>query len=136
MTNQHHHPSWLRHLLAALGVAAALVAVAPMGAQAQRSRAPAVRAEQAPSASGVVNIQTANAEQLQLLPGIGPAKAEAIIAQRERQAFRRVEDILRVRGIGRATFRRLQPMITVDGPTTLTAAPPAASRPPREDAAE
>src|SRR5690606_12312990 len=70
---------------------------------------------------GVVNIQTASAQQLELLPGVGPSKAQAIVSQRERRAFRRVEDILRVRGIGRATFRRLRPMITVDGPTTMTA---------------
>jgi competence protein ComEA len=69
---------------------------------------------------GVVNIQTASADELQRLPGIGPSKAAAIIAQRERAAFRRVEDIMRVRGIGRATFRRLRTMLTVSGPTTLS----------------
>ncbi len=70
---------------------------------------------------GVVNIQTASLEELQRLPGVGPSKAAAIVAQRERAAFRRVEDIMRVRGIGRATFRRLRPMLTISGPTTLTA---------------
>jgi competence protein ComEA len=69
---------------------------------------------------GVINIQTASVEELQRLPGIGPSKAEAIIAQRTRTPFRRIEDILRVRGIGRATFRRLRPYLTVTGPTTLT----------------
>ncbi len=73
------------------------------------------------AADGVVNIQTASAEQLQLLPGIGPSKAEAIIAYRQAHPFQRVEDILRVRGIGRATFRRLRAMITVSGATTMTA---------------
>lgn len=70
--------------------------------------------------SGVVNIQTASAEQLQLLPGIGPSKADAIIRFRTTHPFGRVEDILRVRGIGRVTFRRLRPMITVSGGTTMT----------------
>lgn len=70
---------------------------------------------------GVVNIQTASLDELQRLPGIGPSKAAAIVAQRERAAFRRIEDIMRVRGIGRATFRRLRPMLTVSGPTTLAA---------------
>lgn len=69
---------------------------------------------------GVVNLQTASAEELQRLPGIGPSKAEAIIAQRTRTPFRRIEDILRVRGIGRATFRRLRPYLSVSGATTLT----------------
>ena len=71
--------------------------------------------------SGVVNIQTASAEQLQLLPGIGPSKADAIIRFRTTHPFSHVEDILRVRGIGRVTFRRLRPMITVSGGTTMTA---------------
>jgi competence protein ComEA len=105
--------------LAALGIAAAL-AGAPADVSAQRARRAEPAAEQAQSAEGVVNIQTATLEQLQLLPGIGPSKAQAIVSAREQRAFRRVEDILRVRGIGRATFRRLRPMITVEGPTTLT----------------
>lgn len=115
---------WIRAALAALGLAAALATVAPSGAEAQRGRRAA--AAQTQSGEGVVNIQTATVEQLQLLPGIGPSKAEAIVAFRERRAFRRVEDIMRVRGVGRATFRRLRSMLTVDGPTTLSA--PSSSR--------
>ncbi|MBX3269435.1 MAG: helix-hairpin-helix domain-containing protein [Sandaracinaceae bacterium] len=113
--------SLVRHALCALGVAVALAAVAP-NAEAQRTRpAPAASAEAARSSDGVVNIQTATVEQLVMLPGIGPSKAQAIVAHRSRHAFRRVEDIMRVRGVGRATFRRLRPMLTVDGPTTLSA---------------
>jgi competence protein ComEA len=88
----------------------------------------------------VVNIQTASPEELQRLPGIGPSKAAAIISFRERTAFRRVEDILRVRGIGRATFRRLRPYLTVSGPTTLASdarpsrAPAQDEAPPGDDA--
>lgn len=116
----------VRAALAALAIAT--LASAPH-AEAQRrpsatARAASVEvAEAAPSdGQGVVNIQTASLEELARLPGIGPAKAAAIVAQRERSAFRRVEDILRVRGIGRATFRRLRPMLTVSGPTTLVEA--------------
>lgn len=115
----------------ALGIAAALallVAASPALAQSThassaRSSAPHTASVHAPSsdvADGVVNIQTATAEQLQLLPGIGPSKAEAIVSYRQAHPFQRVEDILRVRGIGRATFRRLRPMITVSGGTTMT----------------
>ncbi|MEZ4339679.1 MAG: ComEA family DNA-binding protein [Sandaracinaceae bacterium] len=123
-------PLWIRRLVAALGVAAALFTIAPT-TQAQRTRGDA--AEQATTSSGVVNIQTATAEQLQLLPGIGPSKAEAIIAHRERRAFRRVEDILRVRGVGRATFRRLRPMLTVEGPTTMSAPAPRTTAPANDE---
>jgi competence protein ComEA len=112
-----------RAALAALAIAT-LASVPHAEAQRRPVAAQAATAgasdDAAPSdASGVVNIQTASVEELQRLPGIGPSKAAAIVAQRERSAFRRVEDILRVRGIGRATFRRLRPMITVSGPTTL-----------------
>ncbi|MBC7173034.1 MAG: ComEA family DNA-binding protein [Polyangiaceae bacterium] len=69
--------------------------------------------------TGVVNLNTATAEELVRLPGVGPSRAEAILAARQRHPFRRVQEIMRVKGIGRATFRRLEPMITVDGPTTL-----------------
>lgn len=103
--------------LGALGV----TALAPSEVHAQRRSAPTTALETPAAAEGVVNIQTATAEELQRLPGIGPSKAEAIIAFRQRTQFRRVEDILRVRGIGRATFRRLRPYLTVSGATTLTA---------------
>ncbi len=113
---------WLRRFVAALGVAVALTAFGPTAlAQSNRS---ATTQEATPS--GVVNIQTATPEQLQLLPGIGPSKASAIVAHRDRRSFRRVEDLMRVRGIGRTTFRRLRSMLTVEGPTTLT--PPARTR--------
>lgn len=104
----------------ALGALGA-VGLAPSAAHAQRRSAPTTAIETPAAAEGVVNIQTATAEELQRLPGIGPSKAEAIIAFRQRTQFRRVEDILRVRGIGRATFRRLRPYLTVSGATTLTA---------------
>lgn len=131
MNTNIHQPTWLRRLVTTLGVAAALFAVAPSTqAQPRARRAPAAEtATTTDATSGVVNIQTASAEQLQLLPGIGPSKAQAIVAHREHRAFRRVEDIMRVRGVGRATFRRLRPMLTVEGPTTLSA-PTRATREP------
>ena len=108
-------------LLTTLALGALGAGLLPAEAHAQRRSAPTTAIEAAPAAEGVVNIQTATAEELQRLPGIGPSKAEAIIAFRQRTQFRRVEDILRVRGIGRATFRRLRPYLTVNGATTLTA---------------
>lgn len=69
---------------------------------------------------GVVNINAANAEELQRLPGIGPSKAALIIAWRQRhRAFRRISDLRRVRGIGYKTFKKLEPYLAVSGDTTL-----------------
>jgi competence protein ComEA len=72
------------------------------------------------SARGVVNLNTANQDELERLPNIGPARARAIVALRTRLArFTHVEQLLRVKGIGRATFRKLRPLIALDGATTL-----------------
>ena len=111
----------LKNVLATVGLClvAAFALTAPASAQ-RRATSDTDTAQAAPSDAGVVNIQTATADQLQLLPGIGPSKAAAIVAYREAHPFHRVEDIMRVRGIGRATFRRLRPMISVSGSTTMT----------------
>ena len=81
------------------------------------------QAPQAPHATGsspgVVNINTATVQQLTLLPGIGPTRAEAIITTRQRRPFRTVHELTRVRGIGRSTIRKLEPYIRVSGDTTL-----------------
>jgi len=69
---------------------------------------------------GVVNVNEAKSEQLQLLPRVGPATARRIIAHRRKRPFRRIRQLRRVRGIGRKTFRRLRPYVTIKGPTTLT----------------
>jgi competence protein ComEA len=83
---------------------------------------PATAAQPAVAPAGVVNINTANQEELARLPGIGPSKAKAIIEFRERAGkFNKVEDLLRVRGIGRKTLRDLYPLVALEGKTTLSA---------------
>lgn len=60
-----------------------------------------------------ININEAGADVLVQLPGIGPSRAQAIIAEREKRRFRRIEDIIRVPGIGRKTFGRIRYSIRV-----------------------
>jgi len=63
-----------------------------------------------------VNINTASAAELQKLPGIGPATARSIVRYRERNGpFRRVEELLIIRGISRSRLKALRPYITVEG---------------------
>lgn len=63
----------------------------------------------------LLSLNTATAEQLQSLPGIGPAKAKAIMEYREKEGkFTSVEQIMEVKGIGEKTFERLKPLISVD----------------------
>jgi competence protein ComEA len=83
-------------------------------------QAPASHAASKAAASGVVNLNTASGDELERLPGIGPSRARAILELRTRlKRFARIEDLLRVKGIGRATFRRLRPLVTLEGLTTL-----------------
>jgi competence protein ComEA len=71
--------------------------------------------------SGTVNVNTATAEQLQLLPGIGDARARAVIETRKRRGgFERVEDLLEVKGIGESSLEQLRPYVTVKGKTTAS----------------
>jgi len=69
--------------------------------------------------SGVVNVNAATAEELSLLPGVGPAKAQAIIRYRtEHGAFKRVEDLSQVKGIGEKQLERIRPHVSLEGKTT------------------
>jgi len=64
-----------------------------------------------------VNINTASAEELEQLPGIGPAISERIVEDRRlRGPFRTVHDLQRVSGIGPRTLENLRPLITVSNP--------------------
>lgn len=66
------------------------------------------------AASGLVDINTADADKLCTLPGIGEARAQDIIAYREENgAFEREEDIMKVPGIKEAAYRKLKDKITV-----------------------
>lgn len=69
---------------------------------------------------GVVNINTATSEQLQLLPLIGKKKAEEIIKYREKKGeFKAIEDIKNVKGVGDKLFDKIKDNIVVEGDTTV-----------------
>ena len=66
------------------------------------------------SNADVININTANKEQLMKISGVGKTKAEAIISYREKNGdFKKKEDITKVRGIGKATFEKIKDKIEV-----------------------
>ena len=96
--------------LARVVLCVALVGTTPAAGFAAEAEAPP---------PGVVNVNTATAEELELLPGIGPSKAKAILeARRERGAFKSVEELEEVKGIGKGALERLRPFVTISGKTT------------------
>ena len=79
----------------------------------------AMAEEAAPA--GVVNINTADAAQLSLLPRVGEKAAQRIIEYRtEHGPFKKAADLMQVKGVGAKTFELMSPYIAVSGNTTLT----------------
>lgn len=85
--------------------------VADIGAAAE----PSSEAEGQNGESGPININTADSELLQTLPGIGEKIAARIMAYREEYGpFEYVDEIMDVSGIGEKIFENIETMITVD----------------------
>lgn len=68
---------------------------------------------------GKININTASAAELELLPGVGPATAARIIDYREARPFKERNQIMRIKGIGQKTFAKIKDYLIVEGETTL-----------------
>ena len=67
--------------------------------------------------AALVNLNTATAADFEKLPGIGPAMAVRIVEYRQKNgAFKKVEELMNVQGIGEKTFLRLKPLVTVAPP--------------------
>ncbi len=65
-------------------------------------------------AAELVDLNRATAEELRALPGIGPVMAGRIVAlRRERGRFRKLEELMEVKGVGARTFARLEPLLTI-----------------------
>lgn len=91
----------------------------PYSVRTQTSGTWGIRAEEQTQETALniekVNINTASAEQLQTLPGIGQTRAEAIVADREANGpYRLPEDITRVSGIGQGILEGILDYITVE----------------------
>jgi competence protein ComEA len=98
---QVHVPDHSEEVSTARGPAAGVSGSAPAPQQAISSR----------SVGGLININSASADQLVSLPGIGPAKATAII---ENRPYSSVDELERVPGIGAKTVEQLRNMVTVE----------------------
>ena len=106
----------MRTMIAALLVLGLGGAALPAQEGGQSATADATRATM-PTATAQVNLNSATMAQLQTLPGIGPATAQRIMDYREQTgSFKKIEELMNVRGIGEKTFLTLKPMIAVGPP--------------------
>jgi competence protein ComEA len=111
----------MRRLSLVLGsVLVALVMLVPAPGLAQDKPA-----KTKPAAVGSpVNLNTATAADLEALPGVGAATAKLIIEHREKNGgFKKIEELMNIKGIGEKSFLKLKAQITVGSPNA-TSAPP------------
>ena len=72
--------------------------------------------------TGIVNLNTADAAQLAMLPRVGAKAAQRILDYRkEHGGFKKTSDLMQVKGFGEKSFERLAAYVTVEGKTTLLA---------------
>ncbi len=103
-------------LARAAAVAAALLAAAP-----------ALAAKKGLPAGERIDLNRASVTELMRLPGLGQKRAQAIVAHRTKQPFRRVEDVVAVKGLGPAWLAKVKGSVSVGGVTASPAAAPAAA---------
>ena len=81
-----------------------------------------------------VNINTANAEELQQVPGIGPATADKILQMRKSYgAFKSVDDLLSIKGLGKKRLEKMRKYLTVGKGSAVKQAP---KNPPAVESAD
>ena len=86
---------------------------APLRASAQQTPVPPPAAKST-VAAGAVNLNTASAAELDALPGIGAKTAARIVEYRQKNGpFKKIEELMNVRGVGEKNFLKLKAQITV-----------------------
>ena len=97
-------------LATALAICGAILTAAPGYSSSTTQQAAPPAAQGAPA----LNLNAATVDQLETLPGIGRKTAERIIEYRTKNGgFKRIEDLMNVKGIGEKSFLKLKPLIAV-----------------------
>jgi competence protein ComEA len=96
-----------------LVVVSCLLCAFPSASVAAQSKAPA-RTAAKPASTAIVNLNTASATDLEGLPGIGAKTAARIVEYRQKNGpFKKVEELMNVRGVGEKNFLKLKPQLTI-----------------------
>lgn len=69
---------------------------------------------------GAININTASKDELQMLPNIGPSKADKILEYRSKNKFKSIDELKNVKGIGQKTFDKLKEDLSISGETDIS----------------
>jgi competence protein ComEA len=97
-----------------LVVFALLVALAPSVTAQEKEKSSKPKAKPTVALNTPVNLNTATATELEALPGVGAATAKLIIEHRQKVGgFKKVEELMNIKGIGEKSFLKLKPMVTV-----------------------
>lgn len=100
----------MSRIFLSLAALVCLLIAQPQAAQ----QAASPRAAASTAVTGVVNINTASVTDLEALPGIGAKTATLIVEYRQKNGpFKKIEDLMNIRGIGEKNFLKLKPQIAV-----------------------
>ncbi len=98
----------IRTILTVAAVATTLAVVAPAG------RASIGEQQSSTQQAPALNLNSATQADLEKLPGVGPATAKQILEYRQKNnGFKKVEELMNIKGIGEKSFLKLKPLVTV-----------------------
>jgi competence protein ComEA len=103
----------MRRLMFAVAIVIATLIASPSSSWAQAAKGRGAAKAKA-TATDPINLNAATAAQLQTLPGVGASAAQRILDYRQKNgSFKKIEELMNVKGIGEKSFLKLKPLITV-----------------------
>ena len=103
----------MRRLMCAVAIVIATLIASPSSSWAQAAKGRGAAKAKA-TATDPINLNAATAAQLQTLPGVGASAAQRILDYRQKNgSFKKIEELMNVKGIGEKSFLKLKPLITV-----------------------